>query len=67
MYTNVRKYWSKEDKLLITGFVTRLTQWVPLVEQELLTLLEHLSSLQIFKVLYRKTPTHAIILNVVFH
>ena len=49
MYTNVRKYWSKEDKLLITGFVTRLTQWVPLVEQELLTLLEHLSSFPIFK------------------
>jgi hypothetical protein len=29
---------------LITGFVTRLTRWVPLVEQELLTLPEHLSS-----------------------
>jgi hypothetical protein len=29
---------------LITGFVTRLTRRVPLVEQELLTLLEHLSS-----------------------
>jgi hypothetical protein len=28
---------------LITGFVTRLTRWVPLVEQELLTLPEHLS------------------------
>jgi hypothetical protein len=27
---------------LITEFVTRLTRWVPLVEQELLTLLEHL-------------------------
>jgi hypothetical protein len=27
---------------LITGFVTRLTRWVPLVEQELLTLPEHL-------------------------
>jgi hypothetical protein len=33
---------------LITGFVTRLTRWVPLVEQELLTLTEHLSSLQVF-------------------
>ena len=33
---------------LITGFVTRLTQWVPLVEQELLTLLEHLSSPPVF-------------------
>jgi hypothetical protein len=30
---------------LITGFVTRLTRWVPLVEQELLILPEHLSSL----------------------
>ena len=30
--------------LLITGFVTRLTRRMPLVEQELLTLLEHLSS-----------------------
>ena len=29
---------------LITGFVTRLTRRVPLVEQELLTLPEHLSS-----------------------
>jgi len=29
---------------LITGFVTRLTRYVPLVEQELLTLPEHLSS-----------------------
>jgi hypothetical protein len=28
---------------LIIGFVTRLTLWVPLVEQELLTLPEHLS------------------------
>jgi hypothetical protein len=29
---------------LITGFVTRLIRWVPLVEKELLTLPEHLSS-----------------------
>ena len=35
-------------KWLITGFVTRLTQQVPLVEQELLTLLEHLSSPPVF-------------------
>ena len=28
----------------ITEFVTRLTRWVPLVEQELLTLPEHMSS-----------------------
>ena len=33
---------------LITGFVTRLTRRVPLVEQELLTLPEHLSSSSIF-------------------
>jgi len=33
---------------LITGFVTRLTRWVPLVEQELLTLPEHLSSSPVF-------------------
>jgi len=32
----------------ITGFVTRLTRWVPLVEQELLTLPEHLSSSPVF-------------------
>jgi hypothetical protein len=32
---------------LITGFVTRLTRWVSLVEQELLTLLEHLRSLPV--------------------
>ena len=32
----------------ITGFVTRLTWWVPPVEQELLTLLEHLSSPPLF-------------------
>jgi hypothetical protein len=31
-------------KKIITGFVTRLTRRVPLVEQELLTLPEHLSS-----------------------
>ena len=33
---------------LITGFVSRLTRRVPLVEQELLTLPEHLSSPQVF-------------------
>ena len=33
---------------LITGFVTRLTRRVPLVEQELLTLPEHLSSPSVF-------------------
>ena len=33
---------------LITEFVPRLTRWLPLVEQELLTLPEHLSSLPVF-------------------
>jgi len=33
---------------LITGFVTRLARQVPLVEQELLTLPEHLSSPPVF-------------------
>jgi hypothetical protein len=32
----------------ITGFVTRLTQRVPVVEQEMLTLLEHMSSPPVF-------------------
>ena len=36
------------DSRLITGFETRLTWRVPLVEQELLTLLEHLSSPPVF-------------------
>jgi hypothetical protein len=34
--------------LLITGFITMLIQWVPLMEQELLTLPEHLSSPPVF-------------------
>jgi len=33
---------------LITGFITRWTRRVPLVEQELLTLPEHMSSLPVF-------------------
>jgi hypothetical protein len=32
----------------ITGFVIRLTRWVPLVEQEQLTFLEHPSSVPVF-------------------
>jgi hypothetical protein len=39
--------WSFPHSWLIIRFVTRLT-WVPLVEQELLTLLEHLSSPPVF-------------------
>ena len=31
-----------------SGQVTRVTRWVPLVEQELFTLLEHKSSLTVF-------------------
>jgi hypothetical protein len=34
---------------IITGFATRLTRQVPLVEQELLTLPEHLSSLPVLE------------------
>ena len=37
---------------LITGFVTRLTRRVPLVEQELLTLPEHMSSPPIFSAVH---------------
>ena len=33
---------------LLTGFVTRVTQWVSLVKQELLTLPKYLSSLPVF-------------------
>ena len=36
---------------LITGFVTRLTQRVPLVEQGLLTLPDHMSSRPVFSVI----------------
>jgi hypothetical protein len=36
------------DSRLITGFVTRLTRRVPLAEQELPTLPEHLSSPLVF-------------------
>jgi hypothetical protein len=40
--------WVKILTLHITGGVTRFTRWVPLVEQELLTLPEHLSSPPVF-------------------
>ena len=39
---------SSPHTCLITGFVTRLTRQVSLVEQELLTILEHLSSPPVF-------------------
>ena len=45
----VRKHFrSFPHSRLITGLVTRLTRRVPLVEQELLTILEHLSSPPVF-------------------
>ena len=44
----VNTSWSFPHSWPITGFVTRLTWWVPPVEQELLTLLEHLSSPPLF-------------------
>ena len=43
------EYLSFPHSCLITGFVTRLTRHVPLMEQELLTLSEHLNSPPIFK------------------
>ena len=46
LFVNI--YRSFPHSRLITGFVTRLTRWVPLVDQELLTLPEHLSSPSVF-------------------
>jgi hypothetical protein len=40
--------WTFPHSWLITGFVTRLTQRVPLVKQELLTLPKYLSSTPVF-------------------
>jgi hypothetical protein len=48
---------------LITGFVTRLTRRVPLVEQELLTLVEHLSSPPLFSGV---RVTRSLVLHVCF-
>jgi hypothetical protein len=44
----VNTYWSFPRSCLITGFVTSLLRRVSLVEQALLTLLEHLSSSPVF-------------------
>jgi hypothetical protein len=44
----VNTFRSLPHSWLITGFVTRLTRRVPLVEQELLTVPEHLSSPPVF-------------------
>jgi hypothetical protein len=48
---------------LITGFITRVTRRVPLVEQELLTLLGHLSSSPVFS---RLRVTRSLVLYVCF-
>jgi hypothetical protein len=44
------KLWNivSSERYIITGFVSRLTRRVPLVDQELLTLPEHLSSSPVF-------------------
>jgi hypothetical protein len=44
----VNTSWSFPDSRLTSGFATRLTRQVPLVEQELLTLPEHPSSPPVF-------------------
>ena len=44
----VKTSWSFPHSRLITGFVTRLTRWVPVVEQEMLTFPEHMSSPPVF-------------------
>ena len=48
VYSTVYCFQSSPHSWLITRFVARLTRWVPHVEQELLTLLEHLSSPPVF-------------------
>ena len=48
---------------LITGFVTKLTRWVSLVEQELSTLPEHLSSPPVFSGVH---VTRSLVLYVCF-
>ena len=46
----VNTSWSFPHSWLITGFVTRVTRQMPLVEQELLTLPKYLMSLPVFSV-----------------
>jgi hypothetical protein len=49
IYSPCRKHFPvRPHSIFITGFVTRLTRRVPLVEQELLTLSEHMSSPPVF-------------------
>jgi hypothetical protein len=58
-----RKSVHKVNIVLITGFLTRLTRRVPLVEQKLLILLEHMSSPPVFGGV---CVTRSLILCVVF-
>ena len=50
VYTSTRVFWMRQDKLGIPfhTFRSRLTRWVPLVEQELLILPKHLRSPPVF-------------------
>jgi len=41
-------FWNCSDSVVFLCIITRLTRWVPHVEQELLTLPEHLSSPPVF-------------------
>jgi hypothetical protein len=50
-------------KILITRFITRLTQRVPLVEHELLTIPEHLSTSSVFSMI---RVTRSLVLYVCF-
>ena len=55
--------WLKSDPSLITGFVSRVTQWVSEMEQELLTLPGHLTSPSGFS---RVRVARSLVLCVVF-
>ena len=48
LYTKLYVQKPNTHSWLITRFVTKVTQWVTLVEQELVTLLEHMGSPQVF-------------------
>jgi hypothetical protein len=62
LYKHTQKPWQFRS-WLITGFVTRLTRRVSLVEQELLSLPEHLSSQPVFS---RDHVTRSLVLYVCF-
>jgi hypothetical protein len=59
----VNTFWSFPHLWLITWFVNRVTLWVPLVEQELLTLAEHMRSPPVFS---RVRVNLSLVLCVVF-